>query len=112
MDAQQNVIPIAWYLTNKSTAASLALFLGALSKKARELQPDFNFSCALVDDDSAEHAAIRYVQQPLHRLLADLSWRLVSCDMRAPLAHSGGLAASQKLIRGCYACFCPEPDPI
>ena len=66
MDAQQNVIPVAWNITSKSTAARLALVLGTLSTKARELQPDFIFSCALVDDDSAEHAAIRYVYHLQH----------------------------------------------
>ena len=69
MDAQQNVIPVAWNITSKSTAARLALVLGTLSTKARELQPDFVFSCALVDDDSAEHtehAAIRYVYHLQH----------------------------------------------
>ena len=61
MDDQQNGIPVAWYLTNRSCTTSVETFLTSVLDAARKLQPDFQFGSVHCDDAADELAAIRWV---------------------------------------------------
>ena len=59
MDDQNNLIPVAWHITEEASGQSIQLFLRALVEKGRSIDTSFSFGCALSDDDAAEHFAIR-----------------------------------------------------
>ena len=59
MDEHGNAQPVAFCLTEKDDAETLSGMLADFSAAVRDLRPDWLPSCFLVDDDAAEHNAIR-----------------------------------------------------
>lgn len=59
IDDFMNGLPVATMITEKEDAETLAPALAALGVAVQKLKPDWKPACFLVDDDAAEHNAIR-----------------------------------------------------
>ena len=60
-DVCRNGYPSAWIITNKQDCESLIVFLKSLAEKLRAAQPGWRPNAFIVDNDEAEHNALRYV---------------------------------------------------
>ncbi len=59
LDAENNGITVAWYVTSRASTTSVELFLESLLQAARKVRPDFKFGNVGCDDDDAEIDAIK-----------------------------------------------------
>ena len=60
-DACRNGFPSAWIITNKQDSESLIVFLKPLADKLRAARPGWRPNAFIVDNDEAEHNALRYI---------------------------------------------------
>ena len=60
-DACRNKFSSAWIITNKQDSENLIIFLKPLAEKLRATRPGWRPNFFIVDNDEAEHNALRYI---------------------------------------------------